>query len=90
METSITTSGATDNAKLLMQIVPLELISVALALVVFLTARKRGLFPWGWVVLTLTPFTGMVVAAIFFLFTFFSTLDRLNALEARLGQAAEA
>ena len=90
METSITTSGATDNAKLLMQIVPLELISLALAIIIFFAARKRGLFPWGWVVLTLTPFTGMVVAAIFFLFTFFSTLDRLNALEARLGQAAKA
>ncbi len=89
METSTAAVSTTNNGQLLLQIVPLELISVVLAVLVCLTARKRGLFPWGWVVLTLTPFTGIVVAAIFSLFTFFSTLDRLNALEARLGQPAK-
>lgn len=53
------------------------------AVVVFIVARKRNINPWGWTLATAIPVAGLIVAAVFFLTTLLSMLDRLNKLEQR-------
>jgi ATP/ADP translocase len=63
------------------QLVPLAIISVIYAVIVFIVARKRKINPWGWTIGALIPVIGLFVSAIFFLLTYLSILDRLNRLE---------
>lgn len=73
----------TSSSDIFIQLVPLIIVSVIYAVVVFLVARKRKLNPWGWTIGTLVPIIGLFVSAIFFLVTLLSILDRLNSLEER-------
>src|SRR5215471_17059614 len=66
-----------------MQLVPGIILGLVYAAVVFVVARKRKINPWGWTIATLVPFIGLLVAAVFFLLTLLSILDRLDTLEAR-------
>ncbi len=70
------------SSDMFVQVVPFTLISIIYAVIVFIVARKRRINPWGWTIGTLIPFIGLFISAIFFLLTFLSILDRLNALEA--------
>lgn len=67
----------------ILQLIPLLTIQVVYAIIVFVTARKRPVNPWPWTIGTLVPGVGMIVAAVFWLVTLFSVLDRLKALESR-------
>lgn len=67
---------------------PMMVLGLFYAVIVYLVARKRRINPWVWTVATLIPGIGLIVAGIFFLLTFLSVLDRLNALEAGLAQEA--
>jgi hypothetical protein len=60
---------------------PLIVLSLIYASLVYVTAKKRNINPWGWTIGTVIPFFGMFVAAIFFFVTLLSILDRLNTLE---------
>jgi hypothetical protein len=65
----------------LVQLAPMMVLGLIYAAIVFIVARKRGVNPWVWTIATLLPGVGLIVSGIFFLLTFFSVLDRLNALE---------
>ena len=65
----------------LIQLAPMMVLGVVYAIVVFIVARKRGINPWIWTIATLIPVIGFIVSGVFFLLTFLSMLDRLNALE---------
>lgn len=65
----------------LIQLGPIMLLSLIYAVIVYITARKRGVNPWPWVIGGIIPIIGMIVSGIFFLLSFLSILDRLNALE---------
>jgi hypothetical protein len=67
----------------LMQFIPLMIIQLVYALVVFLMARKRGVNAWVWTIGSLVPVIGMFVSLVFFILTMLSILDRLNALETK-------
>ncbi|CAN5870351.1 hypothetical protein BH11PSE1_BH11PSE1_29850 [soil metagenome] len=71
----------TSSSAVIMQLLPSMILGVIYAIVVFVIARKRRINPWGWTIATLIPIFGLIVAAIFFLMTFLSVLDRINALE---------
>jgi hypothetical protein len=72
----------------IIQLAPMMVLGLFYALVVYVVARKRRINPWVWTVATLIPGIGLIVSGIFFLLTFLSVLDRLNALEAGLAQEA--
>jgi len=57
------------------------LVGIVYAVVVWITARKRGVNPWVWAIPTVIPVFGMLVGALFMLLSFLSALDRLNDLE---------
>ena len=57
------------------------ILGVIYAIVVYVIARKRRVNPWPWTIATLIPGLGMLVAAVFYLLSFLSVLDRLNKLE---------
>ncbi|MBL8556296.1 MAG: hypothetical protein JNL41_18625 [Phenylobacterium sp.] len=57
------------------------IVGVVYAIVVYVIARKRRVNPWPWTIATLIPAIGLLVAAIFYLLSFLSVLDRLNKLE---------
>lgn len=66
---------------LLSQFIPAIVIGLIYAVVVYVIARKRRINPWGWTIGAAIPIIGMLVAAVFYLLSFLSVLDRLNALE---------
>jgi hypothetical protein len=66
-----------------MQLVPGIVLGLVYAVVVFVIAQKRKINPWGWTIATLVPLLGLLVAAVFFIVTLLSILDRLDTLEAR-------
>jgi len=66
---------------LFVQLVPITLLGAIYAVIVFIAAKKRGVNPWPWAISSLVPIVGMIVSGVFFLLTFLSMLDRLNALE---------
>jgi hypothetical protein len=68
-------------APTLIEFLPLIIVSLIYAVVVYLIAGKRRLNPWPWTIGTLVPFVGLFVAAVFMLLSFLSVFDRLNALE---------
>jgi hypothetical protein len=76
------------SSVLFIQFVPIIVVSVIYAAIVFIVARKRKINPWGWTIGTLVPFIGLFISAIFFLLTLLSILDRLNMLEERSAQIA--
>jgi len=65
----------------ILQFLPLFIVSVIYAFVVFVIARKRKVNPWPWTIGTLIPGVGIIVAPVFMLLSFISVFDRLNALE---------
>jgi hypothetical protein len=65
----------------MIQLAPMILFGLFYAAVVYVVARKRKVNPWVWTIATLIPAIGLIVSGIFFLLTFLSILDRLNALE---------
>jgi hypothetical protein len=67
----------------LIQWLPLLSLSAIYAVTVFLVARKRRVNPWPWTIATLIPMAGLFVAAIFYLVSLLSVLDRLNELESQ-------
>lgn len=67
----------------LMQFGPLLLISAIYAALIYVVANRRRINPWGWMIGTMIPMIGFIVAAVFFYTTLLSMLDRLNALEGR-------
>ena len=56
-------------------------MGIVYAIVVYVIARKRRVNPWPWTIATLIPGIGLLIAAIFYLLSFLSVLDRLNKLE---------
>lgn len=67
---------------MLLQLLPLTILSLIYAAVVYVIARKRRINPWGWTIGTLVPLFGpLLVGPIFMLLSFLSVLDRLNRLE---------
>ena len=75
-------AAASGGEGLLMQFLPLVLLSVIYAVVVYVIAQKRRINPWGWTIGTLVPFIGPIfVGPIFMLLSFLSVFDRLNRLE---------
>ncbi|RAK57256.1 hypothetical protein [Phenylobacterium deserti] len=75
------TSPAAGDA-LVVQLLPLIILSIIYASVVYVIARRRGVSPWPWTIGALVPGLGVfVVTPIFMLLSFLSVLDRLNALE---------
>ena len=66
---------------LLIQLFPLIFMGAIYAVVVFFTARKRGVNPWPWTVASLIPAIGLIVSGVFMLLSWFAILDRLNRLE---------
>jgi hypothetical protein len=74
-------SGVED---MIIQLVPITILAIIYAIVVFIIARKRGINPWPWTIGSVVPFVGqIIVAPVFLLLSFLSVFDRLNALEAR-------
>ena len=63
------------------QFIPYLIIAGFYAWIIFLIAKRRNVNPWPWVIGTLVPIFGFVVAGVFFVLTLLSMLDRLNALE---------
>ena len=72
-----------DGSNLLIQLIPSMILGIIYAIIVYVIARKRHINPWGWTVGTLIPVIGLIVGGIFYLLSFLSVLDRLNALEGR-------
>lgn len=69
---------------MIIQMVPITILSIIYAVVIFVIARKRGVNPWPWTIGTLVPFVGaIIVGPIFMLLSFLSVFDRLNVLEKR-------
>ena len=66
---------------IILQFVPLFIFSLIYAVPIFIIAQKRKVNPWLWTVGTLVPLFGLFVAAIFFVTTIMSMIDRLDALE---------
>jgi hypothetical protein len=67
---------------MLVQFLPLTILSLIYAVVVFVIARKRRINPWGWTIGTLVPVFGPIfVGPTFMLLSFLSVFDRLNRLE---------
>ena len=56
-------------------------LGIVYAAIVYVIARKRRVNPWPWTIATLIPVIGILIAAIFYLLSFLSVLDRLNKLE---------
>jgi hypothetical protein len=67
----------------ILQFVPIMIICVVYAVIVFIIAKKRGINPWIWTITTLIPVIGIFVAAVFMLLSFLSVFDRLSTLEAQ-------
>lgn len=65
------------------QLAPLVIVGVIYAVAVFVVARKRQVYPWGWTIGALIPLAGFLVALTFFVATILSILDRLDSLETR-------
>jgi ATP/ADP translocase len=65
----------------LIQIIPSMVLGAIYAWIVFVIAKKRRINPWGWTIGSLVPIVGLIVAGVFYLLSFLSVLDRLNALE---------
>lgn len=78
--------GDTAVAEAIIQMVPAVVLGLIYAAVVFVVARKRHINPWGWTIAAAVPVIGLIVAAVFWLLTLFSILDRLNRLEAEAGR----
>lgn len=70
---------------ILLQLIPLAVLSWPLAWLTGVVAKKRGLKTnWLWVVLVLIPFFGPIVFfTVFQVLSVFSVLDRLNRLEGK-------
>jgi uncharacterized membrane protein YoaK (UPF0700 family) len=60
---------------------PMFILGVIYAAIVYVIARKRRINPWGWTIASLIPAIGLLVAGVFWVITLLSVLDRLNALE---------
>lgn len=69
------------HTELLMQILPVMIWQVIFVVITFVTCLKRRVNPWPWAIGTLIPGLGVLVYLIFSLVSWFSVLDRLNALE---------
>ena len=65
----------------IIQFIPIMIIGLIYAVIVFMVARKRRLNPWPWTIAAVIPLVGVFVSGLFLLLTFLSVLDRLNALE---------
>ena len=65
----------------MMQLIPITLVGLVYAAIVFVVARKRRINPWGWTIGSLVPGIGLIVAGIFWILTLLSVLDRLDKLE---------
>lgn len=69
---------------MILQFLPLTILSLIYAFVVYVIARKRGLNPWLWTIGTVVPLVGVIIVGpLFLLLSFLSVFDRLNALETR-------
>jgi hypothetical protein len=66
---------------MMMQLLPSIILGALYAWIVYVIARKRGINPWPWTIAALVPILGLIVAAVFYLLSFLSVLDRLNDLE---------
>ncbi|MCR5878105.1 hypothetical protein [Phenylobacterium sp. J367] len=75
------------GADQVIQFIPMMTLGLIYAVIVFVIARKRGVNPWPWTIATLVPAIGLIVAGVFYLLSFLSVLDRLNALEGKTPSA---
>lgn len=67
----------------IIQLAPVTLLGLIYAAIVYNIAKKRGVNPWPWVIGSIIPGFGVIVSGIFFLVSFLSVFDRLNALEGK-------
>ena len=65
----------------IIQFIPVTIVGLIYAVIVFVVARKRRLNPWPWTIAAVVPVFGVFVSGLYFLLTFLSVLDRLNSLE---------
>ncbi len=65
----------------IVQFIPIMIIGLVYAVIVFVVAGKRRQNPWPWTIAAVIPLIGVFVSGLYLLLTFLSVLDRLNALE---------
>ena len=68
-------------AELIMQLLPMIILSLPLAIGVFWLAPKMRSYPWIWAILFVIPMVNLFAMQIFLIRTAGKIFDRLNAID---------
>jgi hypothetical protein len=71
-------------SQLIVQLAPLFLLTLPIAIGAAYIAPKMGANRWLWLVLLLTPIVNMFAMSVFFIRVMGAVLDRLNASDERM------